>query len=86
MVLCHLCNITCRANFPQSQQNKKLKVLDTVTQIFHYMPQTTLQLACLCKKFQICWILYHTHTHQNTPYQPIHCQNVHAIASVMQTV
>jgi hypothetical protein len=54
MVLCHLRNITRSTNFPHAQQNKKLKMLDTVTQMFHYMPQTALQLACLCKKFQIC--------------------------------
>jgi hypothetical protein len=53
MVLCCLCNITCSTNFPQEQQNKKLKVLGTVTQTFHYVPQTSLQLACLCTKFQI---------------------------------
>jgi len=84
MVSCHLYNITCSTNFTQAQKNKKLKMLDTVTQIFHYMPQIALQLACLCKIFQISLILYHTH--QNTSNQPIHSQHVHTTASVVQTV
>ena len=48
------------------------------------MPQTALQLACLCKKFQICQILYHTHTHTHThSHSPKHLQPAHTLSTCL---
>jgi hypothetical protein len=80
MVLCHLHNITCSTNFPQAQQNKKIKHVGHIhTNIPLHDTNRSATRSFVYKISNL--ILYHTH--QNTPNQTIHCQHVHATASAV---